>query len=215
MESLLGAQYEWYTHSGTGLKVPRTTKFYVPEALHSMIDVVTPTTAFYSAIGGQTSNSVLGTAGSSPEISPDKIKSIYNVDYNSTGSQLGATSGLIGVGASHSDYASFGRKFVPGLKDFADQSVNNGHNSGSGDLEGCLDTQYMGGVGHPNPSQYLATGPTGSDAKSFNDALSALGNYLNTAQNPPSVVSTSCEYSPFPKRAPIMLESCMYFLTSY
>lgn len=195
MESLLGAKYEWFTHASSGLKVPRTTQFSVPRDLHSMIDVVTPTTAFYSSVGPREVNQgALGAGASSPLISPDKIRSLYNVDYNSTGSQLGATSGLIGVGASHSDFADFGRNFVPGLKDFKDQSVNGGQNSGSSDLEGNLDTQYMGGVGYPNPSEYLSVAPTGSDAQHFNDALAAFGNYLNSASNPPSVASTSCKY---------------------
>lgn len=191
MEKLLGAKYEWFTHGPTGLKVPRTTKYSVPQSLHDMIDLVTPTTAFYHNLSPNVHSNG---AAAGNLVSPSSIRSSYNVDYNSTGSQLVGTTGFIGVGASHDDFAAFGKQFVPGLKDFKDVSVNGGENSGDGSqLEGNLDTQYAGGVGHPNPSEYLATAPTGSDDQSFNDALSALGSYLNSQENPPSVVSTSCK----------------------
>lgn len=81
---------------------------------------------------------------------------------------------------------------MSGLKDFKDVGVNGGSNSGDGsEIEGNLDTQYVGGIAHPLQSEYLATAPTGGDDESFYDALVGLTNYLQTTANPPSVVSTS------------------------
>ncbi|CEJ94641.1 hypothetical protein VHEMI10160 [[Torrubiella] hemipterigena] len=193
MESLLAAKYELYQHATTGAKVPRTKQYSVPQNLHSVIDVVTPTTAFVSKIAPHIHENSAKGAAAGGLTSPASIKSAYNVDYTPSGNgQLIASTGFIGIGASHQDYAAFGRQFVSGLKDFKDVGVNGGSNSGDGSqLEGNLDTQYMGGVGHPLQSEYLAVAPTGSDDKSFNDAMLALTSYLNTNANPPSVVSTS------------------------
>lgn len=191
MESLLGSKYEWFVHLETGEKVPRTKQFSVPQNLHDLIDVVTPTTVLYHNMGPSVHSSPLA-AGAAGLTSPASIKSAYNVDYKGTGNTLVGTTGFLGVGASHQDYASFGSQFSPGLKDFKDVSVNGGSNNGDGStLEGNLDTQYCGALASPNPSQYLANAPTGSDGTSFNDALLAFGNYLNSASAPPSAVSTS------------------------
>ncbi|ATY60456.1 family S53 protease [Cordyceps militaris] len=191
METLLGSKYEWFVHLETGEKVPRTKEFSVPQNLHSLIDVVTPTTVLYHNINPHTHDSQLA-AGAAGLTSPASIKSAYNVDYEGTGNTLVATTGFLGVGASHADYLSFGRQFSPGLADFQDVSVNGGRNSGDGSaLEGNLDTQYCGALAAPNPSEYLAHAPEGSDNDSFNDAMTAFGNYLNAASNPPSAVSTS------------------------
>lgn len=191
METLLDAKYEWFVHAETGHKIPGTTEFSVPKNLHSMIDVVTPTTVLVDGIFPHVSNDG-SRAAAGATVTPEYIRNAYNVDYNATGNQYVATSGLIGIGASHSDYRAFGNDYVPGLKDFKDVSVNGGYNNGDGStLEGNLDTQYIGGVAHPLPNEYLATGPDGSDANSFDDALLALANYINTNSNPPSVVSTS------------------------
>ncbi|KAM3544603.1 hypothetical protein ARSEF1564_002471 [Beauveria bassiana] len=191
MESLLGSKYEWFVHLETGEKVPRTKEFSVPQNLHSLIDVVTPTTVLYHNINPHTHDSGLSAAADSAT-SPASIKSAYNVDYKGTGNTLVASTGFLGVGASHADYLNFGRQFSPGLKDFKDVSVNGGSNSGDGSaLEGNLDTQYIGALASPNPSEYLAHAPEGNDNDSFDDALTAFGNYLNSASNPPSAVSTS------------------------
>ena len=199
LESLLGSKYEWYTHLQTGVTVPRTTEFSVPENLHSLIDVVTPTTAFYHNLSPQAQ----GQAAAAQLSTPAFIRSAYNVDYNSTGSQIVASTGLIGVGASHEDYAQFGQRYANGLDDFKDVSVNGGHNSGDGSqLEGNLDTQYIGALSYPNKNEYLASAPEGSDFPSFNDALLGIATYLNSNSNPPSVVSTSCKLlaPSFPRR---------------
>lgn len=191
MESLLGTKYEWFTHAKTGDKVPRTKAFFVPQNLHSIIDVVTPTTVLYHNIAPELQAQQFSSAATDLT-SPAFIRQKYNVDYKGKGSQTVGTTGLLGIGASHPDYAAFNRQFAPGTADFKDVSVNGGSNDGDGSkLEGNLDTQYMGSLSSPNPSQYLSLAPTGSDLTSFDDALVAFGNYLNANSNPPTSVSTS------------------------
>lgn len=216
MESLLDAKYEWFSHESSDIKMPRTTKFSVPEALHSMIDLVTPTTAFYEGITAHAKETNATQTIPKPEIqrrglagcrgdgtiTPGCINEIYNVDWTSSGSQVVGTAGMLGVGANHYDYASFGRSYVPGLKAFRDVNLGGAYNDGNSDLEGNLDTQHMGGISYPNPSIYMNLGPTSNDATSFNDALTNMASYLTSNSNPPSAVSVSCKYSTHP--TPIM-----------
>lgn len=190
MEALLDAKYEWFTHVDTGLKIPRTKGYSVPKNLHALIDVITPTTALYHNLSPHTDETGALAKRDNTFATPDFIRKTYNVDYNSTGSQTIATTGFQNIGASHSDYASFSQQYSPNLADFTDISVNGGSNSGDGSAgEGNLDTQYAGALASPNPSQFLAVGPY-----EFQDALVAFSQYLNSASNPPSAVSSSCKY---------------------
>lgn len=155
--------------------------------MHSIIDVVTPTTTFYTNLKPKTH-----TAATSDSYPPATIKSIYNVDYTPSGNSLVASTGFLGIGANHDDYKAFTSQFAQGAPDFQDVGVNNGSNSGDGSkAEGNLDTQYVGGLANPLQSQYLATAPVGGDDASFNDAVLGLTTYLQTTSNAPTVVSTS------------------------
>lgn len=176
-----------YTHSKTGHKAPRTSAFSIPERLHSVIDVVTPTTTFYNGIVPHIHNSAQAASNT-----PDSIKSNYKVDWTPSGSSNVATTGFLAVGANHDDFNNFAAKYASGAADFLDVGVNGGQNSGDGSqLEGNLDTQYMGGLAKGLQSEYLANYPEGGDNASFNDAMLALTSYLQTTDNAPTVVSTS------------------------
>ncbi|KAJ3493921.1 hypothetical protein NLG97_g4417 [Lecanicillium saksenae] len=188
MESLLNAKYEWYTHVTSGAKLPRTQQYSIPKNLHGMIDVVTPTTALYHNLAPHEANTDgLTKRAGGATATPDFIRQQYNVDYKSTGSQTIAVTSFQNVGASHSDYSSFSQKYNRGLKDFRDIGVNGGSNNGDGsEAEGNLDTQYASALAAPNPAEYLAVGPY-----DFGDGILAFSQYLNSASNPPSVVSSS------------------------
>ncbi|KAJ3493775.1 hypothetical protein NLG97_g4520 [Lecanicillium saksenae] len=202
MESLLDAKYELFNHHTLGRPVPATTKYSVPKGLHGIIDLVTPTTAFYQNMGPTLQTSpveervdvVLENRQpcNTNAITPSCINSLYNVDYTSKGSATAASTLFINVAASHSDYQSLRSKYTSGLQDFQYVSIAGGYNPGSGDqntlLEGNLDTQYIGGVAAPNPSQLLAAGPNGQE---FEDQMANFASYLNSASNPPSTVSGS------------------------
>ncbi|KAJ6783209.1 hypothetical protein PWT90_01249 [Aphanocladium album] len=187
MEALLDAKYEWYTHVESGAKLPRTQKYSIPKNLHDMIDVVTPTTSLYHNIAPHEDQSGGLSKRANTNATPAFIRSQYNVDYKSNGSQTIGTTSFQNVGASHSDFSTFSKKYSPGLSDFKDVRVNGGSNNGDGsEYEGNLDTQYAGALASGNPSQYLAVGPY-----DFGDAILAFSQYLNTASSPPSVVSSS------------------------
>ncbi|KAF2164340.1 hypothetical protein M409DRAFT_25219 [Zasmidium cellare ATCC 36951] len=205
MEALLGTQYDFYTHPSRKGAIPRTTQYSVPLLLHDVIDLVTPTTAFYRNLAPQKSvaapeskrrtkrQSCTGTT-----ITPKCLYQLYNVTYTSKGSQTVATTELIEVGAVHSDYASFAKQFSISstLADFTDVSVSGGSNPGTsadeGTLEGNLDTQYMGAIARTFvKNQFLALGPSGESDQDFEDELANLASYLTSTSSPPSVVSTS------------------------
>lgn len=182
-----------YTHpdSASAQGIPRTTKYSVPKNLHGIIDMVTPTTAFHNPAkpfaekGPKVSLGRRATCDPSAII-PSCINSLYDVDYTSKGNALVASTLLIGLAASHSDYFAFSSDFAPGLQDFQDVSVSSGSNPGSGDqntlLEGNLDTQYVGGVAYPNPSELLAAvGPETNSG--FADEIANLGSYRDRVCN--------------------------------
>lgn len=202
MEKLLGTKYNWYTHqdSPSANAIPRTTEYSVPQHLHDKIGMITPTTAFYNpgkvmaeASTADETHDKRATCDPTKAVTPACINSLYNVDYTSKGQSLVASTLLIALAASHSDYSTFGQKYSPGLQDFKDVSVSGGSNPGSGDqdtlLEGNLDTQYIGGVANPNPSQLLAVGPESNSG--FSDEIANLASYLTSSSNPPTAVSTS------------------------
>lgn len=201
MEKLLGTEYEWFVPKDgrVGQGIPRTKSYSVPKELHDMIGMITPTTAFYNPTkpmaekATKADSKVSKRACDGTNITPDCLKQVYNVDYSASGNSLVAATLLIGLAASHSDFATFGRDYVSGLQDFRDVSISNGNNPGSGsndDLtEGNLDTQYIGGLASPNPSQLLAVGPETNQG--FADEIANLASYLTSTNNPPTAVSTS------------------------
>lgn len=155
MESLLDANYELFGHHTLQNLIPGTQKYSIPKGLHGIIDLVTPTNAFYSNMGPTVQDTpaqeqVEGSLDSratcnTNAITPSCINSLYNVDYTSKGSVTAASTLFIDVAASHSDFQTFSNRYTPGAKDFQDVSVSGGRNPGSGDqntlLEGNLDTQ--------------------------------------------------------------------------
>nr|POE46177.1 tripeptidyl-peptidase sed2 [Quercus suber] len=203
MNDLLDAKYESFWHSIDDRTIPRTRQYSVPASLHDVIDMITPTTAFYSRVAPGVDADPASTkatanakrqACDTSSLVPSCLKTLYNVDYTSGGNALIATADLIGIAASHSDYAAFGSAYVPGLTDFTDVSVSGGSNPGSGDentlLEGNLDTQWSGGLAFPSPNQFIAPGPSGAGG-SFGDEIANLAAYLTTADIAPSSISTS------------------------
>ena len=201
MESLLGAKYELFHHATDGT-VPRTLKYSVPKHLHSVIDMVTPTTAFYNkvspsidedkALVARNTQAVCDTT----KLTTTCLKQLYNVDYTPKGNALVATTQFLTQQASHDDYKSFNTQFGnPSAADFQDISVSGGKNSGTASdpnnlIEANLDTQWAGGLASPNPSQFLACSQ-GSAPSSFQDDFSNFASYLTSTNSPPTSVSTS------------------------
>lgn len=209
MEELLDAEYEWFTHDHTGETLPRTKQFSVPQNLHDIIDVITPTTAFYQNLDPKLVNEPAHSLRARALVSPDQIGKQYHIDYTSTGSQTMAVTGFLGVGASHEDYGQFLAYFGIQGNDFVDVNVGNKNNDDGSQAEGNLDTQYGCAVASAGTCQYVDGSPKGSDNdKDFDDALLQVSNYLNGLDSPPSSISTSCKNFPLPHSDWLFLSPC-------
>lgn len=106
------------------------------------------------------------------------------------------TTKFLNVAASHDVFQAFNSWYgSSSTPDFLDISISGGTNAGTGDLnqlaEGNLDSQYAGSLVTPNPSQFLACGPDGSDSASFNDGMASLASYLTSDSGAPTAVSAS------------------------
>lgn len=158
METLLDTKYQLFGHSTLKNPIPATTRYSIPKGLHDIIDLITPTTAFYTSMGPTVQGEVnkrevteeYGSLDSratcdTNAITPTCINSLYNVDYKSKGGVTAGSSLFIALAASHDDYSNFIQQYSPGAQDFQDVSIAGGSNAGSGDqntlLEGNLDTQ--------------------------------------------------------------------------
>ncbi|KAK2608358.1 hypothetical protein QQS21_003043 [Conoideocrella luteorostrata] len=206
-ETMLKSKYELYTHDGTGQTLPRTNEYSIPQSLHEHVDTIQPTTSFHRHIGAQINTDIKPKSSHSKRqkqstqcdpqhITPACIRSEYNVDYTSKGKAGLAVTGFIEYSASHSDASLYLQRFQSnaGNTNFQDVSIAGFTNQPNNPtLEGNLDTQIALSVGYPNQVSYLAVGPVSGNPNTepFGDELVNFGNYLNSASNPPTSVSTS------------------------
>lgn len=198
MEALLNTKYTMYEDIQSGMQVPRTNNYSVPVGLHGHIDTIQPTTAFYRKVSpGQgtpkTKDNVKRQSNCDPSnIIPACLQSYYNVDYTSSGKATMGVTGFIGLYASHSDMSQFLNNYFDNASgsDFDDISIGGGQNDPSNpDLEGNLDTQYALALSYPNPTTFYDVGPISTS--DFSDQMANFASFLSSAENPPSVVSTS------------------------
>ena len=154
-EKMLDTKYGVYYNADKKQYTVRTTKYSLPEPLHSDIETVQPTTMFSdmnmfdSRARKETSVSFAraearqsGCSGSG--ITPSCLRSLYNVNYTpqQNKTSVGVT-GYLGEVASISDLSQFLEQYtsVPSSAKFDVQLVNGGSNSGQGTIEADLDTQ--------------------------------------------------------------------------
>lgn len=198
MEALLNTKYTMYQDARSGVQVPRTSNYSIPETLHAHIDTIQPTTAFYRKIAPQKGDPkpaqmVKRQNNCDPNnIIPECLQSYYNVDYTSSGKATMGVTGFIGLYASHNDLSRFINNYYDRASgaDFDDISIGGGQNDPSNpDLEGNLDTQYALALSYPNPTAFYDVGPISTS--DFSDQMANFASYLSSANNPPSVVSTS------------------------
>jgi tripeptidyl-peptidase-1 len=199
-EIMLTSKYAMFKDSVTGKTVPRATEYSIPLLLHDHVDTIQPTTAFHRPLGVQRAENTTEAAHSKRatcdpnNVTPDCIRSYYNVDYKSQGKASLAVTGFIDYSASHRDAATFISEYDPSSSgaDFKDGSISGAQNNPSNPtLEGNLDTQIALTLGYPNPVTYYAVGPNDDPDNQFGDELVNFGNYLNSAANPPTSVSIS------------------------
>lgn len=199
-EMMLNSKYSLFNDSVSGKTIQRTAEYSIPLLLHDHIDTIQPTTAFHRPMGPQTAQNTTDAmhrkkAGCDPNnVTPDCIRSYYNVDYQGKGRASLAVTGFIGFSASHRDAASFLNQYDSSASgsDFKDRSISGAQNNPSNPtLEGNLDTQVALSLGYPNPVTYYSVGPNDNPDYEFGDELVNLGNFLNSDSNPPTSISTS------------------------
>ncbi|CEJ80668.1 hypothetical protein VHEMI00839 [[Torrubiella] hemipterigena] len=197
-EEMLNAQYSYFTDKSDKTAIG-TLNYSLPSLLHQHIDVIQPTTAFHStqnkAPKGAPSTFTSSADACANGVTAACITSAYNVDYVGSGKSSLAVTGMIGFSASHSDAKTYLSEYFPKGKgtDFKDKAIGpNVHPNDPSNpvLEGNLDTQIALSVGYPDPVTYLAVGPNDNNMQ-FGDELIALGQYLNSADQPPLSISSS------------------------
>jgi tripeptidyl-peptidase-1 len=198
MESLLNTKYTMYEDVESGVQAPRTDRYSIPSELDGHIDTIQPTTAFYKKMAPKKGvpsgkQNVKRQNNCDPNnITPSCIQSYYNVDYTSGGGATMGVTGFIGLYASHRDVSQFLNTYYTRASnsDFEDISIGGGENDPSNpDLEGNLDTQYALALSYPNPTAFYDVGPISNS--DFGDQMANFASFLSSADNPPSVVSTS------------------------
>ncbi|CEJ80669.1 hypothetical protein VHEMI00840 [[Torrubiella] hemipterigena] len=200
-EEMLNAKYLLYKDLRTGTVIPRVSEYSLPHALHDHVDLIQPTTAFLSnlaqsiyqnATSATPETASLNRRGNCDgrNITPDCIKSFYNVDYTGQGRALLGVSSIAGYAASHRDASTFLRNYAPWASntDFAEVSIRGGSNNYNDFLEGNLDTQVALALGYPAQVNLYEMPYDNND---FGDQLLDLANYLNNNNNPPTAISTS------------------------
>lgn len=205
-ESLLQAKYTLF-RGADNKATARTLEYSLPQLLHDHIDTIQPTTVFSTDMGGGPKQGYIAQApldrraaakACPNDVTPECINRYYNVDYTGRGSQSLAVTGFLDISASHNDAATFlNTYFTQGIgMDFADVTIGKdvvANNERNASLEGNLDTQIALSVGHPSPVTYLMVGPnTGPDpSQQFGDQLITFGQWMNGAEDPPKVISSS------------------------
>lgn len=203
-ESLLKTKYQLFKAEGHRV-APGALEYSVPKQLHGLIDTIQPTTAFHHRARPK-----IGTASHvnlpkramgkacPDDVTADCIKAYYNVDYEAKGTQELAVTGFLGSSAGHTDATAFLNKFFPkgNGSDFKELSIGSNvrpNNESAATLEGNLDTQIALSIGFPSPVTYLMVGPNDQDKpeEHFGDELISFGQWLNTAEKPPTVIASS------------------------
>lgn len=200
-ESMLNTKYGLFKKNDK--VVPGTLEYSLPAALHGHIDTIQPTNAFHassasahsgSAKLGRRSANYNGPSSCTKGVGAQCITDAYNVDYVGTGNTTLAVTGMINYSASHDDAASYLSQFFPKGQgtDFAEVAIGGAspNDPSNPTLEGDLDTQTALSVGYPAPVTYVSVGPNDANA-AFGDELYNLGTWMNSADSPPPVVSSS------------------------
>lgn len=204
--SLLGANFQTFVHSPSGVSSVRTLSYQIPKDLFAYIDTVHPTTSFvkpfvepvFSFPVSKARKNNTSTAGPSQcqtsGVTPACIQALYGVPTTpaSQTSNILGVSGFIEQFAQTADLSKFLQKFRPDISSktsFDVQTFDGGSNPQGNDqagIEANLDIQYTVGIATNVPVVFLSVGEENNDgANGFLDLVNAL------ADQPPNVLSTS------------------------
>ncbi|KAK0705874.1 peptidase S8/S53 domain-containing protein [Lasiosphaeria miniovina] len=187
---LLGTKFGWYEYVGGGGPKLRTLSYAVPEDVAVHVDLVQPTTRF-GQLGAKKSTifemrrletvdktptattnanfvAQAGAAVCGSTITPDCLKSLYNINYTASASADNkvAFASYLEEYARYADLQTFEERYAPAAKgqNFTVQLANGGlddQKSSSDSGEANLDIQYILGISHPIPILEYSTGGRG------------------------------------------------------
>ncbi|KAB5585212.1 tripeptidyl-peptidase [Coniochaeta sp. 2T2.1] len=186
---LLNTTFTWYEYEAGGGPKLRTLSYSVPDEVAGHVDLVQPTTRFgqlgakkstifemsivdeedevktVSLASGKAAD--IGAAVCGSTITPDCLKSLYNINYTATpDGNLVAFASYLEQYARYADLQAFENQYAPAAKgqNFSVTLINGGLNdqaSTEDSGEASLDVQYVLGVSHPIPVLEYSTGGRG------------------------------------------------------
>ncbi|KAJ3302537.1 hypothetical protein HDV03_004904 [Kappamyces sp. JEL0829] len=210
VQSLLATQYAVFQHSDSGNKLVRASSSYsLPTTVHDHIEVIEPTLKFGSMWEGPKKSSGLMAvpqssaplAGCSGNITPDCLRSLYNVGTftpSHPANSIGIT-GFLGEYASLSDLSSFQKSYNGGNqgKGLNVVLINGGKNDQSNPgTEANLDVQVIGALTAGIKNTFYSTAgkpPYNGNTDPGNEPYIEFINYIASLADAdlPKVISTS------------------------
>ncbi|KAJ3307934.1 hypothetical protein HDV04_002295, partial [Boothiomyces sp. JEL0838] len=204
-QQLLQANYQSFTHPESGKTIIRTTKYSLPQKVHSHIDLIKPTTLFgarpkqLTTRPGKVHSKRDASSDCANGVTPTCLKSLYNVGtYKPTNKNnvIGVTA-YGGQYASTSDLQQFTKSFASSARNakFTFVSINGGQNvddPSQGGVEAELDIETTVGLTWPTKNLFYSTGDGDNSIQYFHqpdDWALALLDKPNSEL--PQVVSTS------------------------
>ncbi|OAA62327.1 tripeptidyl peptidase SED3 [Cordyceps fumosorosea ARSEF 2679] len=213
-EQMLGTKYKVYHHAADDKYTIRTTQYSLPQAVHSEVTMIQPTTMFsdMGMINRQVTASTSaakatkrskakrsGCDGSS--VTPACLRDLYDINYTPSSSKsLLGVCGYLEEVASQSDLSTFLKKnSITNAGKLSIELVNNGSNSGSGTTEADLDIEYTVGLSAGINNVFYSTGgrppwnpDSGSDPnKNTNEPYLDWLNYMLNKTDIPQTISSS------------------------
>ncbi|KAJ6620708.1 family S53 protease [Mycena sp. CBHHK59/15] len=212
---MLDANFETFTHIGTGKQIVRTLSYSLPAELHAHIEAMHPTTAFGRPMTGSgpiitASSSVPRPAVNSTVIGPDAVpascattvtpaclQALYGIPTTLATQKTNSISvaGFIEQFAQTKDLSSFLTRFrtdLPSTTTFALRTFDGGSNpqaTNEAGIEANLDIQYTVGIASGVPVTFVSGGEQFSDGalEGFLDII----NNLSGLATVPQVLTTS------------------------
>ncbi|KAF8891614.1 family S53 protease-like protein [Gymnopilus junonius] len=211
--SLLGADFQVFTHGETGKQFVRTLSYSIPAVLQGHVDVVHPTTTFDNPFvhlpfvdvpksnkrdedaAALEARAVPSSCAST--ITPACLQALYGIPTTpaTQSSNVLGVSGFIQQFANKADLTTFLKNLrpdIPSTTTFTLETLDGGQDTQTASqagVEANLDTQYTIGVATEVPNAFISVGNNFQDGalEGFLDII----NFLLAQSNPPTVLTTS------------------------
>jgi tripeptidyl-peptidase-1 len=214
---LLGASYLLYRHVETNDTILRTVRYALPEALHTHVRTVAPTTYFASTrtqqqlprshsgeVESENPIEVLPRARGVLPVTPAFLRSLYGtteITPAATGMNMIGVTGYLGQYPSPLDLSIFMDHYrTDGIDaEFTVEEVNGGgYDPGNPGAEANLNIQITQGIAYPVPQIFYSTGGTPPNIPSSNSPTADRSEpyldwlkYMLDQDNVPPTITTS------------------------